>query len=833
MRTHHTPFLLLSIPLLATACAVDDDLGPSDDETVAVAPIDDELVGDEVADADADALDGVSPLAPEDLSSALVGDARGLPGEGERGTARVRTSMGVTEIDFVVIGGRAVAEGDLDLGPVEMLLRARGGAADLGGRWPNGKVRYTFHPGFVGTVCNEGDQDARNEPLIDDECIGAKEKVRAVIAELEARTPLDFIEIEHSGASGAYITFQWMDGDDAAAGRSAVGHQGTEQTIWFRQDGGQPSWGVARHEILHALGLWHEQSRSDRNAFVEIHDECIDPDAAGNFTWEGASADLGPYDYDSIMHYRETSFCATDDEGACICAPIERLFGAGGLGGRVYSREDLNSLHRMYAVKQGTNEADDHLGQSLATGDFDGDGYTDVAVGAPDEDRGAGTNAGAVILYRGTSVGLVAWDLIVEGDFSSAETYGSNERFGAAVAAGDFDGDGIDDLAVGAPGEAGAGAVYVFRGSARGLSGLRKLTQGLTGADADEAGDRFGAALAFGRLTGLDQEVLAVGAPGETNPGVWGAKPNSGAAYLFQQVDGLLHRPTRLAPSLGGGYGDEFGAALASADLDGNGKDDLAVGVPGASSDAGEVYVYQGRRPTEHPLLWSEMASRVQVVTRASAAAGDRFGAALTIGDFSSVAGSELAIGSPGRGGKGDVTVWRLRLGSLGVTTPLELQTTLTQGTGAEAGDEFGAALAAGEVLGTGGFDELVVGVPGEDAQAGKLSIFRHNGTAFGAHHQFFQPAGFTTQESGDRFGAAVAVGNIDGAGDCCSVLQFDNEAAKREDVIVGLPGEAPEVSLFAEDPAGSGAVLTLLGESGVSPSTWRFVHQETTGREP
>ncbi len=830
MRTHHTPFLLLSIPLLATACAVDDDLGPSDDEIVAVAPIDDELDGDEVADADA--LDGVSPLAPEALSSALVGDASTLPGEGERGTARVRTADGVVELGFVVVDGRARAEGDIDLGPVDALLRARGGAADLGGRWPDGKVRYTFHPGFVGSVCNSGDQHPSREPLIDDDCIGARDKVRAVIAELEARTPLDFIEIAHSGATGDYITFQWMDGDDSAAGTSEVGHQGGEQTIYFRQDGAQPSWGVARHEILHSLGLWHEQSRTDRDSFVEIHYECIDLLDEHNFWEHGASADLGPYDYDSIMHYSQNAFCSTNDSGGCLCAPIERLHGTGTLGGAVYTREDINSLYRMYAVKQGTSEANDRLGQALATGDFDGDGYADVAVGAPDEDRGSGTNAGAVIVYRGTSVGLVAWDLIVEGDFSSAETYGSNERFGAAVAAGDFDGDGIDDLAVGAPGEAGAGAVYVFRGSPRGLSGLRKLTQSGTAIDTDESGDRFGAALAFGHLTGLDEEVLAVGAPGETNPGLLGGSVRNGAVYLFQQVGGVLHWPTRLSVALAGS-GEEYGAALAIADLDGNGKDDLAVGAPGALSGAGRVQVYQGRLPTENPLAWSAMVDWVQTVSRSGGVAGDKLGAALTIGDFSSVAGSELAIGAPGRGGKGDVTVWRLRLGSLGVTTPLELQTTLTQGTGAEAGDQFGAALAAGEVLGTGGFDELVVGVPGEDAQAGKLSIFRHNGAAFGAHHQFFQPAGFTTQESGDRFGAAVAVGNIDGAGDCCSALQFDNEAAKREDVIVGLPGEAPEVSLFAEDPAGSGAVLTLLGEAGVSPSTWRFVHQETTGREP
>ena len=765
--------LLLSTLLLLPACVTEDDLGPE-----------------------------AEPPVSSDIE---------IPGEGETGVARVRLPDGtIEELPFTVIRGRARVEGDIDLGPVDELLLARGGAANLGDRWPNGNVRFTFHPDFTGS---------------------ARTKVRDVLAELEARTPLNFTEIAHSTASGDYITYQWMDGDDEAAGTSEVGMTGGEQTIYLRNDGIQPAWSTTRHETLHAMGMWHEQSRNDRDSFVEVHYECIDFWHEHNFWIHGDSADLGPYDFDSIMHYSAGAFCNEDDRGACECNSIERLFGSGALGGGNYSREDINTLYRMYAKDGGTNEASDHFAAALAAGDFDNDGYTDVAVGAPNEN-----GIGVVQVYRGTSVGLVQWQTIWETSFSTGETGEVGESFGTAVAAGDFDGDGRDDLAIGAPFEEGAGgvnaagAVYVFRGTTSGLIGHRKLSQSLTGIETDEAAERFGSALAFGHLTGKDEEVLAVGTPGEKNPGLFGGTVTSGAVYLFQEVGGVLYHPTKLRGGTLGGNGDEFGAALAIGPIDQDGKDDLVVGAPGAGDALGAVSVFEGRLPTETPFGWSAMATLVDTIVGTSA--GDELGEAVSIGDYSSVFGQEVAIGVPGRSSdRGEVQVWRMKYTTLTGTDALQLQTTLTQGSGAESADRFGAALASGEVLGTTGDDELVVGAPGEDSGAGQVTIFRNNGTAFGAATHHLQPAGYSPSEAGDHFGAVLAVGNIDGSGDGGHSEAFDNEAAKREDIIIGAPDEDPEVGItLPEDPSNAGALFCLRGETGVSPSYFSYRHQEHDG---
>ena len=66
------------------------------------------------------------------------------------------------------------------------------------------------------------------------------------------------------------------------------------------------------HEIGHAVGLWHEQSREDRDLFVTINWQNIQPGREHNFNQHIADGDdVGPYDYGSIMHYERTAFSAT------------------------------------------------------------------------------------------------------------------------------------------------------------------------------------------------------------------------------------------------------------------------------------------------------------------------------------------------------------------------------------------------------------------------------------------------------------------------------------------------------------------------------------------
>jgi hypothetical protein len=172
----------------------------------------------------------------------------------------------------------------------------------------------------------------------------------------------------------------------------------------------------------------------------------------------------------------------------------------------------------------GTVEQYERFGASLAAGDFDNDGFDDLAIGAPGESVGALSNAGAVNVLYGAGTGLTATDDqiwyqgLVQG---GAE---SRDRFGEAVVAGDFDSDGYDDLAVGAPGEGvgserGAGAIHLILGSNIGLDDFGNQIWYQDQAnilDDSEAGDLFGGTLSLGDYDGDGFADLAIGVPGES-----------------------------------------------------------------------------------------------------------------------------------------------------------------------------------------------------------------------------------------------------------------------------------------------------------------------------
>jgi hypothetical protein len=146
-------------------------------------------------------------------------------------------------------------------------------------------------------------------------------------------------------------------------------------------------------------------------------------------------------------------------------------------------------------------EVNDHFGRALTSGDFNHDGFADLAAGAPFESVGAVALAGAVSILPGSARGLTGVGGRLFTQVGGVPETG--DRWGAPLAAGDFNGNGVADLAVGAPSEdvgsvADAGAVSVLYGSARGLTttGGRLFTKdspGIAG-NASER-DQFGAAL--------------------------------------------------------------------------------------------------------------------------------------------------------------------------------------------------------------------------------------------------------------------------------------------------------------------------------------------------
>ena len=269
----------------------------------------------------------------------------------------------------------------------------------------------------------------------------------------------------------------------------------------------------------------------------------------------------------------------------------------------------------------------------LAFGDFDGDGYDDLAAGAPAWDDTA-TNEGAVFVFPGSDAGLSAAPTLTITEGVGGIGYGR-------VAALDADGDGYDDLAVGASGWDGAfvneGAVFLYPGSASGLD-----TSAAWMAAGGQAGARLGFPAPGGDVNGDGFEDLLVGALyGDGPPG-----GNVGWLDLFQgSPDGLPPVPDWT--SFGLTPNDLFGYYPRSAgDVNGDGFGEVVVGAHlwGSSSFEGYVELYMGGP------AGPSNASLVLLTLPASASGTEgvvQFGAGVGRGgDYDGDGFSDLAVGA-------------------------------------------------------------------------------------------------------------------------------------------------------------------------------------------
>jgi hypothetical protein len=435
--------------------------------------------------------------------------------------------------------------------------------------------------------------------------------------------------------------------------------------------------------------------------------------------------------------------------------------------------------------------------------DFNGDGFADLGVGAPGEDVGGISDAGALNVLVGSADGLQPTaGIFLQGSGGVAGTAEQGDAFGAAVAKGDFNDDGFFDLAVGAPGEdvgsvPDAGAVNLLYGSGGGLTGGPLFT------DANpEAVDAFGASLAAGDFNGDGFFDLAVGASEEDVGGVLDA---GAVTVLFGSGGGITTAGRQTLVQGSGGItgsaesGDGFGHALATGLLANDDLADLVVGVPGenlgAIPDAGAVNVLAG---SSGGLVNGSLA------TQGNPEEGDSFGAAVTTGDFDEPAGDDVAAGAPGetvgsRPAAGAVSVFN------GPPSGLASERLLFQGTAGipgtpETGDAFGAALAPTDSNGIGQWD-LAVGVPdesvGPDVASGAVNLLAGSATGPGGGTLVLQ----ANPEDFDFFGQALAGGFF--------LHDFDNNGFF--DLAVGAPLE----SAGSQQAVGAVSVFYAFGGAG------------------
>jgi hypothetical protein len=228
----------------------------------------------------------------------------------------------------------------------------------------------------------------------------------------------------------------------------------------------------------------------------------------------------------------------------------------------------------------------DYFGHSVASlGDLDGDGITDLAVGAS-KDKTGGDNRGAVHVLFLNANGTVKRSQKIAHNLSGGPSLLNGDRFGGSITSlGDMDGDGVADLAVGAFGDDSGGdyrgAVHVLFMNANGtVKSSQKIASGIGGGPTLANADIFGIGVAsLGDLDGDRVTDLAVGAFFDDTGG-----PGRGAVHvLFLNSNGTVKSSQKIASGTGGGPvlgdSDYFGRSVASlGDLDGDGVADLAVG---------------------------------------------------------------------------------------------------------------------------------------------------------------------------------------------------------------------------------------------------------------
>ncbi len=415
----------------------------------------------------------------------------------------------------------------------------------------------------------------------------------------------------------------------------------------------------------------------------------------------------------------------------------------------------------------GASEAGDGFGSAVATGDFNGDGKADVAVGVPGEDIGPDHDAGMVAVFPGSSSGVSTSGVRLFSQDSDGidGVPESGDRFGAALATGDFNGDGYADLVIGVPGEEldgrpGAGMVTVIPGSSSGLdsthaTSFSQQSAGVPGSP--ESGDNFGAAVAAGDMTRDGRDDLIVGSPGEKV----GTKASGAVVVLVGSSSGVTGAGS--VGRTGSDFGNPaLGRSLASADFNRDGYSDVVAG--GTGSGSGAVTLLYGG-----PSVFN---GTTRTITQSSSGvpgaseAGDNFGYAVAAADIDEDGYADVAVGASGEN-VGDISnagaVTLLYGSSDGVTgTRARLITqsgSAVQGA-AQAGDEMGRTVSLVDVTGD-RLADLVAGSPGNGGGSGSLNVLRGTETgltAVGDQLVYISSAGTgASNASGDRFGSAVA----------------------------------------------------------------------------
>lgn len=486
---------------------------------------------------------------------------------------------------------------------------------------------------------------------------------------------------------------------------------------------------------------------------------------------------------------------------------------------------------RSVVIIDGKAEESDYMGFSTASGDFDGDGYQDCAIGTPWDNIDSVASAGAVNIIYGSEDGLTAagnqlWHQDVSGIEDLCEP---GDCFGYALASGDFNGDSYDDIAIGVPFEdvdtfGNAGVVNIIYGSKNGLTTQDNQiwSQDRLGIEGECGfGDNFGKSLASGDFNGDDYDDIAIGVPDDTV----GTITHAGAVnIIYGSKNGLTAEDNQLWHQDSDNiidvseHLDLFGSSLASGDFDGDHYDDIAIGVQdediGTKQNTGAVNIIYGTMnglTDSGNQFWHQDTERIA----GTCESWDRFGSSLASGDFNTDHFDDIAIGVP-FDNVGLVTsagavnvIYGSSYGIQRSGNQLWHQDKSGIEEDCETDDRFGSSLASGD-FDEDGCDDIAIGVYTEsvgtitDAGAVNIIFGTTSGLSASGDQLWHQDINGTEgkSESGDSFGRSLASGdyNDDGA----------------DDITIGVQCEDTDIDSSIED---TGCAHVLYGLHGVGLS--------------